>query len=209
MIENQLTPKTSHGWWVGAVLIALSVSFIYDIWGDRKIIREHPLVEERFYSPHPVRKPFVTARTTTAGFDYACNSCHALMDPPQEPRELIAEHEDIVLRHEPAMTCYTCHNREERENLNDIYGTLMSFEQSENICRNCHGPQSRDWKLGIHGRLSGYWDKAKGESRNMTCVYCHNPHTPRLEPMKPSPPPRRDDFITKNDHLTGRHYEGR
>jgi hypothetical protein len=206
MFENQLTRGTNHGWWVGAVFVALAVSFICDWWGDRKIIREQPVVQERFYSTHPVREPFVEAQTKTAGFEYACNSCHALMKPPQEPRKLMAEHEEIVMKHEPGMSCYTCHNREDRDMLNDIYGRLVSFEQSENVCRRCHGPRFRDWKRGIHGRPSGYWDEAKGEFMNVTCVYCHNPHEPHFDPMQPSPPPSRDDFMKKDNH-TETHHE--
>ena len=110
-------------------------------------------------------------------------------------RPLIAAHKDIVLEHEEAMTCYTCHSRKNREMLNDIYGTEVAFEKSGDICRRCHGPRYRDWKLGIHGRPTGYWDKTKGERVNLTCVYCHNPHTPQFDPMPPSPPPIRDNYI--------------
>jgi formate-dependent nitrite reductase cytochrome c552 subunit len=115
---------------------------------------------------------------------------------------LIAEHQDIVMDHEAAMTCYTCHSRTNRERLVDIYGTEVAFEQSENICRRCHGPRYRDWKLGIHGRLMGYWDTTKGTSTNITCVGCHDPHAPQFQRMRPSPPPSRDHYITEGRNTT-------
>lgn len=195
MFDNLPNKGSGYGWGIAGVLFLLAVSFMLDLWGDRKIIRDHPLVEKKFYSTDTVRDPFAAAETTSAGFRFGCSDCHSIMEPPQVPRKLIADHEEIVLDHEEAMTCYTCHSRDDREMLNDIYGTKVSFAESEQICRRCHGPRYRDWKIGIHGRPMGYWDQTKGESKNLTCVYCHDPHAPQFKPIKPSPPPHRDDFI--------------
>lgn len=209
MFNNLPSKGSYYGWWIAGVLFLLAVSFVLDFWGDRKTIRDHALVEKRFYSTDSVRDPFAAAETTSAGFRFGCNDCHAIMEPPAVARKTIAEHEEIVLHHEQAMTCYTCHSRDDREMLNDIYGTKVSFEESEQLCRRCHGPRYRDWKIGIHGRPMGYWDKTKGESKNLTCVYCHNPHAPRFLPMPPAPPPHHDNFITgsrdadANGHQSG------
>jgi hypothetical protein len=195
MFNNLSDKDLNYGWGVAAVLFVLAMSFVLDVWGDRKTIRTHPLVEKRFYSTDTVRDPFAKAETVSAGFRFHCNDCHAIMKPPAVSRKPIAAHEKIVLDHEQAMTCYTCHSRDDREMLNDIHGTKISFAESDQICRRCHGPRYRDWKMGIHGRPTGYWDKTKGESKNLTCVYCHNPHAPQFMPMPPSPMPRRDNFI--------------
>lgn len=196
MYDDKKSTGTNYGWWISGVLVLMTLSFVFDIWGDKRTVREQPLVEKVFYSVDPVRTPFAKAEMTQAGFKFNCNECHQNMEPPLTMRKLIAEHQDIVLQHEEAMTCYTCHSRKSREDLIDIYGTKVPFEESHNICRRCHGPRFRDWKRGIHGRPLGYWDKIKGESTNITCVYCHNPHAPQFQLMKPSPPPTRSDYIT-------------
>ncbi|OGX35527.1 MAG: hypothetical protein A3C36_05470 [Omnitrophica WOR_2 bacterium RIFCSPHIGHO2_02_FULL_52_10] len=186
----------AHGWWIACVLLLLAISFVFDMWGDKRLIREHKPVDPKYYSTNTVRHAFEKAETAQAGYQFECSSCHELMEPPLQIPKLIAEHEDIVLRHEAAMTCYTCHSRTNREVLNDIYGTEVAFGESENICRRCHGPHYRDWKLGIHGRVMGYWDKTKGPSTNKTCVSCHDPHAPKFPLMEPSPKPSRDHYIT-------------
>ncbi len=204
MQDDQKQSPSSHAWWIVCVLLLTAVSFVFDIWGDKKSIRENPAVEYKFYSTVPVRDPFTKAETERSGFKYNCNNCHEHIDSPMVPRKLIAEHQGIIVDHEEAMTCYTCHSRKNREELNDIYGNKVAFEQSQNLCRRCHGPRYRDWKLGIHGRMTGHWDKAKGGATNLACVYCHNPHSPKFKPMKPSPPPVRDNYITQG---AGTHHE--
>ena len=188
--------RVFHEWWISCVLLLLAVSFVFDIWGDKKVIREHHPVDPKYYSTDTVRHAFEKPQIDQAGYEFDCNSCHELFEAPLEIPQLIAEHEDIVLRHEPAMTCYTCHSRTNRDKLNDIYGTEIPFDESVNLCRRCHGPRYRDWKFGIHGRVIGYWDPAKGAGKNLACVYCHDPHAPKFPLMEPSPPPSRDDFIT-------------
>jgi len=198
MEDQKKRQNPDHTWWIAIVFLLMAASFIFDVWGDKKTIRENPLVEEEYYSTDLVREPFAEAKITQAGFKFNCNSCHDHVDSPETPRKLIAEHEDIFLDHEEVMTCYTCHSRENREKLTDIYGTEVAFEKSEDICRRCHGPRYRDWKLGIHGRPIGYWDKTNGKQKNATCVYCHDPHAPKFALMEPSPPPIRDHFIMGN-----------
>lgn len=192
----------AYGWWIVCVLLLLTLSFVFDIWGEKRVIREHPPVDPKYYSTDTVRQPFAAAQTTQAGYSFDCNSCHELFEPPLEIPKLIAEHEDIVVHHEDAMTCYTCHSRTNRDMLNDIYGTEVAFGESENICRRCHGPHYRDWKLGIHGRVMGYWDKTKGSSTNRTCVSCHDPHAPKFPAIKPSPKPSRDNYMTEGRKAT-------
>ena len=65
-------------------------------------------------------------------------------------------------------------------------GDLVSFEESYNLCGQCHGTIFRDWKAGIHGKRTGEWN---GRKQYRLCVHCHNPHSPRFKPIKPLPPP--------------------
>lgn len=196
-----------YAWWISIVFVLLAVSFALDIWGDKKEIREHPPVEEVYYSTHPVREPFASAKTKQGAFVYDCADCHQNLEPPDENRPLVGAHTDIVLHHEQAMSCYTCHSKNNREQLMDIYGKEVSFEQSDQLCRRCHGPRYRDWELGIHGRPMGHWDTTKGERHNLTCVYCHDPHQPKFQPMKPSPPPSRNNFLTNKPVKQGSAHE--
>lgn len=206
MSDRKKRTEPSYGWWIAGILLLTMLSFIFDIWGDKKVIREHPLVEQKYYSTDPVRQSIAKAKAEIqhGGFEFNCNNCHQHFEPPEISRKLIGAHQDIIIHHEEAMTCYTCHSRDNHEKLNDIYKTEVAFENSENICRRCHGPRYRDWKLGIHGRPTGYWDKTQGESKNITCVYCHNPHAPKFQLMEPSPPPHRDNYISGKKGL---HHE--
>jgi len=196
---------SNHGWWVAAILLLLAGSFLLDIWGEEKIIRKHELAQWEDYGTDPVRDPFAAAEMTKAGYKFNCNNCHEHIKSPKTVRKLMAEHQNIVLKHEQAMNCYTCHSREDREMLNDIYGHPVSFEESEQLCRRCHGPRYRDWKLGIHGRPHGYWDETKGERVNFSCVYCHNPHAPKFQTMKASPAPHRDNYIINGQEDASHH----
>jgi formate-dependent nitrite reductase cytochrome c552 subunit len=198
MSDGKKSAEPNYGWWIAGVLFLTALSFVFDLWGDTKKIRQHPPVDEVFYSTHPVRESYAGALTTGVGLEYRCSDCHDAMEPPEIAPKVTEGHEEIVLRHEEAMTCYTCHSRTNRDALNDIYGTEVSFVASENICHRCHGPRYRDWKLGIHGRMQGYWDKTKGEKRNITCVSCHDPHAPAFQLMKPSPMPSRDNYINES-----------
>ncbi len=82
--------------------------------------------------------------------------------------------------------CLDCHNAADRDWLRSAAGSLISFEESYYLCGQCHGTIFRDWKVGIHGRRTGYWN---GKKQYRLCVQCHNPHSPRFAPLTPLPPP--------------------
>lgn len=93
--------------------------------------------------------------------------------------------------------CLDCHNAEDRDRLTKMNGELLTFNQSQLLCGECHGPKLRDWALGIHGKTIGYWDPeldTKGETERFLCVKCHlshNPSFPSFVPMA-APVPRID-----------------
>ena len=127
---------------------------------------------------------------------FPCLFCHADLEPDDERRELTMFHEEILLRHdEEHRWCLDCHDRDDRDHLRLASGELVEFTESYRLCGQCHGTQYRDWRAGIHGLRTGYWD---GPKRYLLCVHCHDPHTPRFEQMVPLPPPLRPQYLRAN-----------
>jgi hypothetical protein len=124
---------------------------------------------------------------------FPCMECHAGFPPNPERRPLEGMHSDIVLHHdEKNRWCLDCHDANDRNQLRLASGALIPFTESYRLCGQCHGTQYRDWKSGIHGKRTGYWD---GPKRYLLCVHCHNPHRPRFAPLQPLPPPIRPQFL--------------
>jgi len=139
---------------------------------------------------------------------FPCSDCHADMDVNPERRELEDEHVEIseMFNHASDQRwCLDCHNPDDRDSLRLANGDLVSFEESYNLCGQCHGTIFRDWKAGIHGKRTGDWN---GKKQYRLCVHCHNPHSPKFQPLKPLPPPNNpleiqykklsDDEIPRN-----------
>jgi len=123
---------------------------------------------------------------------FPCSECHADLEVNETQRELDF-HEDIILHHaEEQRWCLDCHNPSDRDKLRLASGQLVSFETSYNLCGQCHGTIFRDWKAGVHGKRTGFWN---GKKQYRLCVHCHNPHSPRFKPLEPLPPPIRPDEL--------------
>lgn len=125
---------------------------------------------------------------------FPCSDCHDdTMKPNTRRRKLEAEHDDIELHHdEQNRWCLDCHDTKDRDHLRLASGELVPFTESQRLCGQCHGPQYRDWKSGIHGKRTGYWNGAK---RYLLCVHCHSPHDPHFKPLAPLPPPIRPQYV--------------
>jgi hypothetical protein len=114
-----------------------------------------------------------------------CETCHKEIREPQ--------HRNVVLRHAEGHHCLDCHDQGDRDWLRLASGQKVPFEESYRVCGQCHGPNLRDWKAGLHGKRTGMWD---GERQYFLCVHCHrDPHAPRFPPMAPEPPPVRPEDI--------------
>jgi len=59
-------------------------------------------------------------------------------------------------------------------------------------CGQCHGTQFRDWRSGIHGKRTGYWN---GEKEYWICIRCHNPHNTKFQKIAPKPAPMAPHMI--------------
>jgi len=120
---------------------------------------------------------------------FPCSDCHEDMDVNHRKRMLEDEHVEIseMFNHASEQRwCLDCHNPDDRDVLRLANGDLVPFEESYNLCGQCHGTIFRDWKAGIHGKRTGEWN---GKKQYRLCVQCHNPHSPKFKPIKPMPPP--------------------
>jgi hypothetical protein len=135
---------------------------------------------------------FVPAPPFSEGI-YPCSNCHAGLETNLTRRELTYHQEIVLKKHsEEQRWCLDCHDKENRDKLRLASGRLVNFEQSYYLCGQCHGTQFRDWKVGVHGKRTGYWN---GEKLYRLCAHCHNPHQPKFKPAKPMPPPEKPGDI--------------
>ena len=126
---------------------------------------------------------------------FPCSDCHAEMEPDPNRRELVDMHEDIILDHaEGQRWCLDCHNLNDRDTLHLVSGEVVPFTESYRLCGQCHGDKLRDWKVGIHGKRTGFWN---GEKQYLLCAHCHNPHSPSYKPLQPMPPPIRPENLDR------------
>jgi hypothetical protein len=124
---------------------------------------------------------------------FPCSTCHEGFPPNPERRPLEGMHSDIVLHHdEEHRWCLDCHDTNNRDQLHLASGASVPFTESYRLCGQCHGTQYRDWRSGIHGKRTGYWNASK---RYLLCVHCHNPHSPRFKALQPLPPPIRPQYL--------------
>ncbi len=93
-------------------------------------------------------------------------------------------HWNIKLNHanSETMNCATCHNGEDMNNLKTLTGQKVDFNLSYKVCAQCHSGQFEDWKGGAHGKKVAGWAPPRA---SMTCVNCHDPHSPSFEKRLP------------------------
>ncbi len=131
-----------------------------------------------------------------------CRACHGPeKDFPVnfKRREDLLVHGNIKLNHGGVRVwCLDCHNPDDRNYLLPLSdGKPITFDQSYLLCGKCHGTKFRDWRYGIHGRRTGYWN---GEKTYYRCVSCHDPHIPRFKSIKPLPPPHKP-WTPREEHV--------
>ncbi len=137
---------------------------------------------------------------------FPCSDCHADMEPNPERRELVDMHDDIILDHaEGQRWCLDCHNLDDRDTLRLVSGEVIPFTESYRLCGQCHGDKFRDWRVGIHGKRTGYWN---GEKEYLLCAHCHNPHSPKFKALKPMPAPVRPENLTRQGDPLVPHESG-
>ncbi|HJP30273.1 MAG: hypothetical protein QF689_00535 [Candidatus Latescibacteria bacterium] len=135
--------------------------------------------------------PFQSTRRTGRIAQFPCHSCHdhAVVEPTTSDVSGRWSHLDIRLEHAEALRCGTCHDYDDLNQLHLIHGDPVDFDQSYQLCAQCHAPQARDWAGGAHGKRLGGW---RGDRVVETCTGCHDPHAPafprRMPRMYPQVP---------------------
>jgi hypothetical protein len=100
--------------------------------------------------------------------NYPCKECHdeSLVTDPKE-RELPDDHSDIALKHGGGrFWCLTCHDPDDRDSLRGLKGQKIGFDESYELCGQCHFRRQRERVL-------------------TPCTSCHDAHDPSIKPKKP------------------------
>lgn len=121
---------------------------------------------------------------------FQCSQCHN-DKKVAIPQAVEIAHGDIVLDHggqERPLSCFTCHDEEDRNVLEIERGVKVDLDHSYQLCGQCHFRQKSDWVGGAHGKRVSNW---AGDRVVKNCTSCHNPHSPKFErrwPKTYSPP---------------------
>ncbi len=122
---------------------------------------------------------------------WPCSDCHDGEPTNFTVREMDDEHDEMPFDHGTTW-CMDCHDVDDRDKLTLAGGTLVDFDETHELCGQCHGSKIGDWKSGVHGKRLGHW---VGDAQYKPCVSCHNPHSPAFEGLEPKPPPLRPEQI--------------
>lgn len=141
--------------------------------------------------------------TKINGFQRDCQDCHKLFKSGTKHNDGKLQHGHVKLQHGMNDDCLNCHLKEDRNKLRLHGNKQIGFSKSEMLCAQCHGTTYRDWKSGIHGKAQGSWEKYDEKRTMLTCVACHDPHSPAFPAIKPLPGPqtlRMDDVKKHHPH---------
>lgn len=133
-----------------------------------------------------------TNRTDATGrpLRVKCSTCHGGQKGPFVAREgAPSVHDGLTMKH-GTVSCLACHDEQNRDKLRLADGTRLAFEQVMDLCGQCHGPQTRDYKNGSHGGMTGHWDLTQGPRSRNGCVHCHDAHAPAITQVQPAAMPR-------------------
>jgi hypothetical protein len=103
------------------------------------------------------------------------------------------------------LNCNSCHAKSDRDLLRLADGSKIPFQETMQLCGQCHGPQMRDYRHGAHGGMNGYWDLSRGPRQRNHCVNCHDPHSPAYPKVEPAPPPRDRFLNSEQSHGNSSH----
>ena len=122
----------------------------------------------------------------------ACIKCHNGLKVNTKRRVLKGTHLDFAFDH-PGFNsdnkwCYSCHDPYTLDALRLETGKLVSYQKSYEQCIQCHITNYSFWAVGLHGRRTGMWN---GDKQYLSCVTCHNAHTPKYKQLEPKKPPLR------------------
>lgn len=130
---------------------------------------------------------------------FPCSECHDKdWETNPERREMMEPHdvtpEKFINHDSENRWCLDCHSPNNRDKLRLINGRLVDFKKYYLLCEQCHKRIYREWKMGVHGKVTGYWN---GVKEYWHCTQCHNPHDPPFKHLKPESPPVRPVDLRK------------
>lgn len=111
---------------------------------------------------------------------FTCSIC--LAAPPENKMKHMEEIRDCTLCHDAKK------DKADRSGLHFLDGEPVRSKMVAPLCSQCHGIRARDWRKGIHGRVTGGW---AGTQQRTDCIKCHEPHDPGFKPMEPVAAPIR------------------
>lgn len=132
----------------------------------------------------------------------SCSSCHTTTKPnldTHRTEDLDQFHQGLKYNH-GNRTCLSCHNSSDYDSLRLADTRSVEFSESMTLCSQCHGPQRRDYDMGLHGGMNGHWDLTRGGRTRNTCINCHDPHAPAFPLVMPVLPPRDRVSVPKSSH---------
>ena len=118
-----------------------------------------------------------------------CNGCHQIFKSDSPSGASLHFHQDLRLSHGLNNRCVNCHDPKDREQLTLRDGETVPFAETPQLCAQCHGTVYRDWQRGTHGKTLGSWITHSEAQRRLNCNECHNPHSPKYEPITALPGP--------------------
>lgn len=155
-------------------------STVYSSWNLLQHDRLIKVSEENFYDFYIYERKGIIS-------NYKCSGCHKEDLDKMKAKKSNLVHKDIKYFHTPlnVMTCVTCHNPDNFDELHSTANKGIDFNRSYKLCGQCHQMELKDWKGGAHGKRLGGWVAPRVSK---TCVECHNPHTPRFKAKIPAYP---------------------
>lgn len=150
----------------------------------------HPVI----IRPGPETPRILTTQTNYAGeiARASCSSCHTTTTPNRNTAssaQLLKFHQGMTYAH-GNQSCLNCHNETDYDSLRLANGSSLPYADVMKLCGQCHGPQLRDYEMGLHGGMNGYWDRTRGPRTRNNCVDCHDPHNPAYPVVQPVLPPK-------------------
>ncbi|MBL7959413.1 cytochrome C [bacterium] len=136
-----------------------------------------------------VANPFSVIARTGQITKFPCVNCHNKPLSQMTSTDSLGRkaHWNLHLQHapEPIMNCGVCHNEGDLNTLRTITGVQVTFNESYQLCQQCHSRQYTDWQGGAHGKRVGGWTPPRVIK---LCVECHDPHQPRWDKRWPAQP---------------------
>ncbi len=117
---------------------------------------------------------------------FKCTECHSKpLNELKGKQHGQKAHWNLSINHANSntMNCITCHNGINMDELKSLTGNKIDFNNSYNLCAQCHTKQFDDWKGGAHGKRINSWAPPRA---SLSCVNCHNPHSPSFDSRWPA-----------------------